>query len=104
MTASIRDLADGELSVITGTVHDLTERITRQGRTWASASLTCGGETVELLVFPVPYEQLRHLLAEGGVVSLACRMDGRDDTPRLMAHIPRPGSAVPPLQLTGDPR
>jgi DNA polymerase-3 subunit alpha len=59
--------------------------MTKQGRSWASATLEDLEGAVEVLFFPNTYELVGQYVAEDAIVVVKGRVDRRDDQPRLMA-------------------
>jgi DNA polymerase-3 subunit alpha len=71
------------------------------------------GATVEVMVFPKTMQQYGELLAPDAIITIKGRMDGREDTPKIIAmEITRPEIVldsgptvrlrVRPAALTGD--
>jgi DNA polymerase-3 subunit alpha len=80
---SIVDLADGQVTVVTGTLSALNTRTTKQSRAWASATITVDGDSLELLVFPRAWDQYGPAFTDGATVTVPVRMDRRDGVARL---------------------
>ncbi|MEI2699286.1 MAG: OB-fold nucleic acid binding domain-containing protein [Microthrixaceae bacterium] len=63
--------------------------------------------SVEVMVFPRTMSEIGHLLADDTVVILGARVDGRDDTPKLIAtdiELFEPlAEGEPPLRLHLSP-
>ncbi|HWB35485.1 MAG TPA: DNA polymerase III subunit alpha, partial [Rugosimonospora sp.] len=78
-------VADGQVINLAGILSGVQRRITKQGRSWASATLEDLGGAVEVLFFPNTYELVGQYVAEDAIVVVRGRVDRRDDQPRLMA-------------------
>jgi DNA polymerase-3 subunit alpha len=77
--------ADGQVVNLAGILSGVQRRITKQGRSWASASLEDLDGAIEVLFFPNTYELVGQYVAEDAIVVVKGRVDRRDDQPRLMA-------------------
>ncbi|OLB81416.1 MAG: hypothetical protein AUI14_03530 [Actinobacteria bacterium 13_2_20CM_2_71_6] len=78
-------VADGAVVTLAGILSGVQRRITKQGRSWASATLEDLEGAVEVLFFPNTYELVGQYVAEDAIVVVKGRVDRRDDQPRLMA-------------------
>jgi DNA polymerase-3 subunit alpha len=78
-------VGDGQIVTLAGILSGVSRRITKQGRSWASATLEDLGGAVEVLFFPNTYELVGQYVAEDAIVVVRGRVDRRDDQPRLMA-------------------
>ncbi len=78
-------IADGQVATLAGILSGVQRRITKQGRSWASATLEDLEGAVEVLFFPNTYELVGQYVAEDAIVVVKGRVDRRDDQPRLMA-------------------
>jgi DNA polymerase III subunit alpha len=76
---------DGQILNLAGILSGVQRRITKQGRSWASASLEDLGGAVEVMFFPNTYELVGQYVVEDAIVVVRGRIDRRDDQPRLMA-------------------
>ncbi|MQA26207.1 MAG: DNA polymerase III subunit alpha, partial [Micromonosporaceae bacterium] len=76
---------DGAQVTLAGILQGVQRRVTKQGRSWASASLEDLEGAVEVLFFPNTYELVGQYIAEDAVVAVKGRVDRRDDVPRLIA-------------------
>ncbi|HEX6497575.1 MAG TPA: DNA polymerase III subunit alpha [Micromonosporaceae bacterium] len=77
--------ADGQVVNLAGILSGVQRRITKQGRSWASATLEDLDGAIEVLFFPNTYELVGQYVAEDAIVVVRGRVDRRDDQPRLMA-------------------
>jgi DNA polymerase III subunit alpha len=78
-------VGDGQIVTLAGILSGVSRRITKQGRSWASATLEDLGGAVEVMFFPNTYELVGQYVAEDAIVVVRGRVDRRDDQPRLMA-------------------
>jgi DNA polymerase-3 subunit alpha len=78
-------VSDGQIVNLAGILSGVSHRITKQGRSWASATLEDLGGAVEVLFFPNTYELVGQYIAEDAIVVVRGRIDRRDDQPRMMA-------------------
>ena len=78
-------VADGSVVSLAGILSGVQRRITKQGKSWASATLEDLAGGVEVLFFPNTYEVVGQYVAEDAIVVVRGRVDRRDDQPRLMA-------------------
>jgi len=91
---------DGQIVNLAGILSGVSRRITKQGRSWASASLEDLGGAVEVMFFPNTYELVGQYVAEDAIVVVRGRVDRRDDQPRLMAmDLSIPDLSVPDLSV-----
>jgi DNA polymerase-3 subunit alpha len=90
-------VTDGSQVTIAGILSGVQRRVTKQGRSWASATLEDLAGAVEVLFFPNTYELVGQYIAEDAIVAVKGRVDRRDDVPRLMAM----DLSMP--ELTADP-
>ncbi|MBO0869419.1 MAG: DNA polymerase III subunit alpha [Micromonosporaceae bacterium] len=92
------NIADGQVVNLAGILSGVLRRITKQGRSWASATLEDLGGAVEVLFFPNTYELVGQYVAEDAIVVVRGRVDRRDDVPRLMAM----DLSIPDISRAGD--
>ncbi len=78
-------VTDGSQVTVAGILSGVQRRVTKQGRSWASATLEDLEGAVEVLFFPNTYELVGQYIAEDAIVAVKGRVDRRDDVPRLMA-------------------
>jgi DNA polymerase III subunit alpha len=79
------DRADGSVVTIGGILSTVARKMTKRGDSWATATLEDLEGAVEVLFFPVTYQECGVLLAEDAVVLVRARIDKREDVPRLIA-------------------
>jgi DNA polymerase-3 subunit alpha len=78
-------ITDGKVVTVAGILSGVTRKVTKQGKSWALASLEDLEGAVEVLFFPNTYELVGQYVAEDAIVVVKGRVDRRDDQPRLMA-------------------
>lgn len=78
-------VTDGETVTLAGILSGVLRRVTKQGKSWASATLEDLAGGVEVLFFPNTYELVGQYVAEDAIVVVRGRVDYRDEQPRLMA-------------------
>ncbi|MGH3714002.1 MAG: DNA polymerase III subunit alpha [Micromonosporaceae bacterium] len=82
---SDESVVDGAQVTLAGILSGVSRRVTKQGRSWASASLEDLEGAVEVLFFPNTYELVGSYIAEDAIVAVKGRVDRREDVPRLIA-------------------
>ena len=82
---SDESVTDGAQVTVAGILSGVQRRITKQGKSWASANLEDLEGSVEVLFFPNTYELVGQYIAEDAIVAVKGRVDRRDDVPRLIA-------------------
>jgi DNA polymerase-3 subunit alpha len=68
-----------------GILSGVQRKVTRQGSTWAAATLEDLEGAIEVLFFPATYQQCMTLVIEDAVVLVRGRLDRREDAPKLVA-------------------
>jgi DNA polymerase-3 subunit alpha len=81
----LEGLEDGSMRVVGGLVTSLQRKWTKKGDLMAVFVMEDLQSSIEVMVFPKTMQQYGHLLTDDAVVCLKARIDGRDDTPKLMA-------------------
>ncbi|MGH3736869.1 MAG: DNA polymerase III subunit alpha [Micromonosporaceae bacterium] len=97
---SDESVTDGAQVTIAGILSGVSRRVTKQGRSWASASLEDLEGAVEVLFFPNTYELVGSYIAEDAIVAVKGRVDRREDVPRLIAA----DLSLPDLAVGADAR
>ena len=101
--AELKDLDDGSVRTVAGVVTGLQRKYTKRGDLMGTFVLEDLGAAIEVMVFPKTMLQYGELLDADAIVVMKARVDGRDDTPKLMAmEITRPEinlDGVQPLTL-----
>ena len=89
--SEVLELDDGEMRTVAGIVTALHRKYTKRGDLMATFVLEDLGATVEVMVFPKTMQQYGELLAPDVIIRVKARVDGRDDSPKLIAmEITRP--------------
>ncbi len=83
--AELEGVGDGELRVVGGLVTSLQRKWTKKGDLMAVFVLEDLQASIEVMVFPKTMQQFGHLLDDDAVVVVKGRIDGREDTPKVMA-------------------
>jgi DNA polymerase-3 subunit alpha len=87
----LADLDDGSVRTVAGVVTGLNRKYTKRGDLMGTFVLEDLGAAIEVMVFPKTMLQYGELLDADAIVVIKARVDGRDDTPKLMAmDITRP--------------
>ena len=81
----LEGVEDGSMRVVGGLVTSLQRKWTKKGDLMAVFVLEDLQSSIEVMVFPKTMQQYGHLLTDDAVVCMKGRVDGRDDTPKLMA-------------------
>src|SRR5205809_5915541 len=97
--ADLADLDDGAMRTVAGVVTGLQRKSTKRGDLMATFVLEDLAAAIEVMVFPKAMLQYGELLDADAIVVLKARIDGREDTPKLMAM----EIARPELHLDGSP-
>jgi DNA polymerase-3 subunit alpha len=101
--ADCADLEDGSMRTVAGVVTALQRKYTKRGDLMATFVLEDLAASIEVMVFPKTMLNFGELLANDVIVTVKGRVDGRDDTPKLMAmEITRPEIHIdsgPPVRL-----
>jgi DNA polymerase-3 subunit alpha len=99
----LAEVEDGSRRTVGGVITGLQRKWTKKGDLMAVFTLEDLQGSVEVMVFPRTMSEVGHLLADDTVIILGARVDGRDDTPKLIAgevEIFEPlAEGEPPLRL-----
>ncbi|MBC6461556.1 DNA polymerase III subunit alpha [Actinomadura sp. HBU206391] len=76
---------DGQIVTIGGLLSGLQRKVTKQGNSWAMATLEDLGGAIEVMIFPSSYQLCSTLLAEDAVLVVKGRLDKREDVPKIIA-------------------
>jgi len=79
------DRADGQLVTVGGILSGVQRKVTKQGNTWAAATLEDLAGAIEVLFFPATYQQFMTLIIDDAIVIVKGRLDRREDVPKLVA-------------------
>jgi DNA polymerase-3 subunit alpha len=101
--AELNDLEDGMMRTVAGVVTALQRKYTKRGDLMATFVLEDLAAAIEVMVFPKTMQTYGELLTSDAIVTVRGRIDGREDTPKLMAmEITRPevhADKGPPVRL-----
>lgn len=95
----LAELDDGSIRNVAGVVTGLARKYTKRGDLMATFVLEDLAAAIEVMVFPKTMLQYGELLDADAIVVVKGRVDGRDDTTKLMAM----EIARPELHLDGSP-
>ncbi len=97
------ELEDGAMRTVAGVVTGLQRKYTKRGDLMATFVLEDLAASMEVMVFPKTMLQYGELLVPDAIVTVKGRVDGREDTPKLIAmEIGRPELHIdsgPPVRL-----
>jgi DNA polymerase III subunit alpha len=97
--SSLAERSDGAVVTVAGIIAKLVKKFTKRGETYVVADLEDLDGAAECIFFPQAYQQHQNLLAQDAVVVVRARVDGRDETPKLMAIDARPPNLDDPGAL-----
>jgi DNA polymerase-3 subunit alpha len=81
----LAERSDGAMVTVAGILAKLVKKFTKRGETYVVADMEDLDGATECIFFPQVYQQHQALLARDAVVVVRARVDGRDETPKLMA-------------------
>ncbi len=84
------DRSDGQVVTLGGILSGVQRKVTRQGASWAAATLEDLEGAIEVLFFPATYTQCMHLITEDAIVIVKGRLDRREEVPKLVAMEVKP--------------
>ncbi len=97
------DMDEGAVRTVAGVVTALSRKYTKRGDLMATFLLEDIASSIEVMVFPKTMAQYSELLVPDAIVTVKGRLDGREDTPKLMAlELTRPEIHLdtgPPVRL-----
>ncbi len=91
------DRADGQVVTVGGILSGVARKVTKQGATWAAATLEDLEGAIEVLFFPATYQTCMTTVIDDAIVVVKGRLDRREEVPKLVAM----EVSVPEL-TTGD--
>jgi DNA polymerase-3 subunit alpha len=101
--ADLAEMEDGTMRTVAGVVTALSRKYTKRGDLMATFVLEDIASSIEVMVFPKTMALYNELLAPDAIVTVKGRVDGREDTPKLMAlEIARPEihlDSGPPVRI-----
>ena len=77
--------ADGQVVTVGGILSGVQRKVTKQGNSWAAATLEDLEGAIEVLFFPATYQQCMSLVIDDAIVLVKGRLDRREDVPKLVA-------------------
>ncbi len=77
--------ADGQMVTVGGILSGVARKVTKQGNTWAAATLEDLEGAIEVLFFPSTYQQFMTLILDDAIVVVKGRLDRREEAPKLIA-------------------
>ncbi|HUD39596.1 MAG TPA: DNA polymerase III subunit alpha [Streptosporangiaceae bacterium] len=77
--------SDGQVVTLGGILSGVTRKVTRQGASWAAATLEDLEGAIEVLFFPATYQAAMALIVEDAILIVKGRLDRREDVPKLIA-------------------
>ncbi|MFF5257575.1 DNA polymerase III subunit alpha [Actinomadura viridis] len=76
---------DGQIVTVAGLLSGLQRKVTKQGNSWAMASLEDLSGVIEVMIFPSSYQLCSTLLAEDAILVVRGKLDRREDVPKIIA-------------------
>jgi DNA polymerase-3 subunit alpha len=79
------DRGDVQVVTVGGILSGVQRKVTRQGSTWAAATLEDLEGAIEVLFFPATYQQCMSQVIDDAIVLVKGRLDRREEVPKLVA-------------------
>jgi DNA polymerase III subunit alpha len=79
------DRGDAQVVTVGGILSGVQRKVTRQGSTWAAATLEDLEGAIEVLFFPATYAQCMAQVIDDAIVVVRGRLDRREEVPKLVA-------------------
>jgi DNA polymerase-3 subunit alpha len=79
------DRGDAQVVTVGGILSGVQRKVTRQGSTWATATLEDLEGAIEVLFFPATYAQCMSQVIDDAIVVVRGRLDRREEVPKLIA-------------------
>jgi DNA polymerase III subunit alpha len=79
------DRGEGQVVTVAGILSGVQRKVTRQGNTWAAATLEDLEGAIEVLFFPATYAQCLSQVIDDAIVVVKGRLDRREEVPKLVA-------------------
>jgi DNA polymerase III subunit alpha len=76
---------DAQVVTVGGILSGVQRKVTRQGNTWAAATLEDLEGAIEVLFFPATYTQFMSQIIDDAIVVVRGRLDRREEVPKLVA-------------------
>jgi DNA polymerase III subunit alpha len=82
---SAGDRGESQVVTVGGILSGVQRKVTRQGGTWAAATLEDLEGAIEVLFFPATYAQCMAQVVDDAIVVVRGRLDRREEVPKLVA-------------------
>ncbi len=79
------DRGDAQVVTVGGILSGVARKVTKQGSTWAAATLEDLEGAIEVLFFPATYAQCMSQVIDDAIVLVRGRLDRREEVPKLVA-------------------
>jgi DNA polymerase III subunit alpha len=76
---------DAQVVTVGGILSGVQRKVTRQGNTWAAATLEDTEGAIEVLFFPATFTQFMSQIIDDAIVVVKGRLDRREEVPKLVA-------------------
>jgi DNA polymerase-3 subunit alpha len=76
---------DAQVVTVGGILSGVQRKVTRQGSTWAAATLEDLEGAIEVLFFPATYAQCMSQIIDDAIIVVRGRLDRREEVPKLVA-------------------
>ncbi len=76
---------DAQVVTVGGILSGVQRKVTRQGSTWAAATLEDTEGAIEVLFFPATFTQFMSQIIDDAIVMVKGRLDRREEVPKLVA-------------------
>jgi DNA polymerase III subunit alpha len=76
---------DAQVVTVGGILSGVQRKVTKQGNTWAAATLEDLEGAIEVLFFPATYQQCMSQVIDDAVILVRGRLDRREEVPKLVA-------------------
>jgi len=76
---------DAQVVTVGGILSGVQRKVTRQGSTWAAATLEDTEGAIEVLFFPATFTQFMSQIIDDAIVVVKGRLDRREEVPKLVA-------------------
>jgi DNA polymerase III subunit alpha len=76
---------DAQVVTVGGILSGVQRKVTRQGSTWATATLEDLEGAIEVLFFPATYAQCMSQIIDDAIIVVRGRLDRREEVPKLVA-------------------
>jgi DNA polymerase III subunit alpha len=82
---SSRSDRDTQVVTVGGILSGVQRKVTRQGSTWAAATLEDTEGAIEVLFFPATFAQFMSQIIDDAIIVVKGRLDRREEVPKLVA-------------------